>query len=183
MNKFKTKNETDIKLWKWIKPYISGKKKFSCPDTNALAAYLEGNVSKKQVQTMDTHFTQCPACLDALVELRSILQKEPVKPPVEVIKRAKDLTAASITKKQPVIIKLPVWLSSPNPYVKRYVSIAAAAAVIIASCITGIKFGQDTFDNRRIISLTSLSEMSFGLSGDAGLGFDYLDSSMEADNE
>lgn len=176
-------NEKDKDIRNRFKSFNSEKENTSCPDTNDFAAYLEGKTSKKQVQVIEAHLAQCSECMDALIELRLILNEEYEKPPQDVIERAKSLTPALITKKQTNIIKVPVWIRSPYSYAKKYVSIAAAAAVIIASCLMGMEFGQDTFDNRRMISSTFISEISFRLSNKTGLELENLNLFMEVNYE
>lgn len=171
MNAPQNINQKDKYLWEKFKASTSGKNKSPCPENNALAAYLEGTASEQQVQTMEEHLAECSACMDGLLELKLILQEKPKNPPLSIIERAKRLVPAPVKKEPRFALRLPGWLKNLIPDIRSSLGYAAAIALIVIGCFAGMKFGQDTFVNRRQISAICVSEITFGLSDAAGLGF------------
>lgn len=165
-------NKKNKNLWEKFKIPAFKQKESICPDSNALAAYLEGKVSKRKIQAIEEHLALCPTCLNALIELRSLLQEKLASPPEEVLMRAKNLVATPIAPKQRFVIRLPDWLTSPYPVASRAFNFTAVAAILIIACFAGLKFGEDTFANQRRISSAYLSEMTFGLADNSDSLFD-----------
>ncbi len=156
-------NSNDKNIWKRFKSTTSEGNETTCPNTNDLAFYLEGKASEDEVQAIENHLAQCPACMNELTELRILLKEESKTPTREIIENAKNLVSVPIIKNQPIIIKHPVWLNSTYFNMKNNTGYAAAAVILIFFSVLGIKLGKDTFNSHRNISMTYVSEISFGL--------------------
>ena len=152
-------NSKDKDIWDRFKSPTSEGNETTCPNTNVLASYLEGKASKNEIQLMEVHLAQCRACLDTLAELRILLKEESKTPSREIIEDAKNLVSVPI-------IKHPVWLNSSYFYIRNIASYAAAAVILLFFSVLGIKLGKDTFNSHRNISMTYVSEISFGLNDD-----------------
>ena len=62
-----------------------------CPETNEIAAYLDGAVTHAERIRWDDHFQQCGKCRKDLEELRLLLALEPVDPGEECVARGMSL--------------------------------------------------------------------------------------------
>ncbi|MCD4760890.1 hypothetical protein K8R42_03260, partial [bacterium] len=130
--------------------YIS--KKSVCPDSNDLAAYLEGRASKKQIRNIEEHLTFCPVCLNSLIELQSILREKLVIPPDYIKMKAKNLVPSEDYRKRGFIVRLPERITGLYPFVRKAIAVASIAAIITGVCFLGVKFGHDTLNNHLEIS-------------------------------
>ena len=65
-------NEKD--LWNRYKNSLSGDVS-QCPDTNDLAAYIDGGLDPESRESIEAHLNRCPECLDAILEIGSLKQE------------------------------------------------------------------------------------------------------------
>lgn len=103
----------------------------ACPGENDLAALLDGRLSDEGRQTLEGHLAACDTCLEAWIELRSMLGEEIEDAPGCVAERARGLATG---RARPFPAKVRV---------QRFLRIAAAAACIAAACAGGLHLGSD----------------------------------------
>ncbi|WP_156920802.1 anti-sigma factor [Fundidesulfovibrio putealis] len=66
-----------------------------CPETNEMAAYLDGAVTHAERIRWDDHFRQCLKCRKDLEELKMLLLLEPLDPGEECLTRSMSLVDGS----------------------------------------------------------------------------------------
>ncbi len=66
-----------------------------CPETNEMAAYLDGAVTNTERARWCAHFQQCHKCRKALEELRMLLALDPLDPGQECMTRGMALVGAT----------------------------------------------------------------------------------------
>jgi anti-sigma factor RsiW len=119
-----------------------------CPDAMALSAWLDGRADQRVADQVESHLTSCPACLDAVMELRSLVaqgaQHRPAAPQA-VLDHAKTLVqlpaqARSRNQRATVpaaVLAWPHWAVGAAKW-------AAAAMVLLAIAYGGFTGGLQT---------------------------------------
>lgn len=136
-------NKEEQKLWVGFKKTFCQKKSV-CLDDNSLAAYLDSRLWGKNLAVVEEHLAACSACLDKLIEIRSLRAAETVEVTPELKQRVKGLVLQPPAEAQEYTIKftLPLWKLLVKP--KESLGWAFVALLIFLSCFTGMKLGRDT---------------------------------------
>ena len=124
-----------------------------CPDANDLAAWLDGRADQAAAERIESHLAVCPACVQAIGELRQLSQGGAMFVPPQVLARAKALV--------PARGRSGVWLRAG-----RWAAAAAAAAVV---SLAGWQAGSATVHARRTVDSQAAAQLSFGLESDDSL--------------
>ena len=66
-----------------------------CPETNEMAAYLDGAVTHAERIRWNEHFSQCLKCRKDLEELKMLLVLEPLDPGEECLAKGMSLVEVS----------------------------------------------------------------------------------------
>jgi hypothetical protein len=109
-------------------------------DPNALAAYLDGTAEPELVERIEARMASDGALLEEVMELRGLPSVEAGPAPESVLRQAKALVSPAARAALPpagMVIRAQAWW--------RRVQWAAAAAVVVVSCLGGYGFGRDTF--------------------------------------
>src|SRR5687767_8211027 len=93
-----------------------------CPDANAIARFLEGRPAPE----IEAHLASCRACLDQVIELRTLQQSPAVLPPPALAAWAKGLGVPPRSR----------WKAT------RWAALAAAALPLSYS---GFRLGEETY--------------------------------------
>lgn len=103
-----------------------------CPDINELAAYIDGNLSDSEHESMEQHLNACPECLDMVLALNEMPNYE------------KDLNLQTISKAQALF----EGKASPGSIYDRFPSSwLVASALFIFFSFGGFFAGQNTFES------------------------------------
>lgn len=62
-----------------------------CPETNEMAAYLDGAMRLEEQAIWNDHFRRCLKCRKALEELRFLMSMAPLDPGAECVGKAQAL--------------------------------------------------------------------------------------------
>lgn len=109
-------------------------------EANVLAAYLDGTAGPETVERLEARMAADPAVLAEVMELRGLASVEGGPVPPAVLAKAKALVRAEAVESRPG----PALVIRPRAWWQR-LQWAAAAAVIVVSCLGGYSFGRDTF--------------------------------------
>ena len=112
----------------------------SAPDSNVLAAYLDGTAKPGQIEQIETRLAWDTALLEELIELRGLGDLKPDAVSLSLLSRAKDIMVAEPTHKTGSQLSetiLYAWW--------RRLQWAAAAAVVLLACLGGYSVGRVTF--------------------------------------
>lgn len=135
MVEFEKGTNEDRDLWEAFKR-ASAPRRSPCPSLLEIAAYVEGGLGRKQTEVFEEHLAACSTCLDAVRELRLMLDAPLAEVPEDVRKRVKSILAHRPKTHRFVI---PVLLGlSPV----RAAAWAAAAVFVAAAGATGYFLGQ-----------------------------------------
>ena len=154
-------NENDRKIWERVRRQLPRQSRSSCPDAIELAAYLDGNASEGPTHDLEDHLSTCPACLDALGELRVLMGGTPGAAPLGVIDRAKGLIAEQARPVRRARWRFPWPERLAFPRLGYSFRLAAAGVAVAVVCVTGVHLGQSTLMNHIEIRQSSLSAVSF----------------------
>lgn len=174
----------EIRLWRQCAASGKGERAGACPGAVELAAYLDGGLSAEAAATLEAHLVRCPACLDAVVELRELRAGEAPAgfiAPETVAARAKALVP-NVLSEQEAVYRAAVrhWLA-PNWSV--WGQRAAALAAGLALSFVGYHFGATSARTTAAEDLL-LAEASFGLYGTAdGIDETLLPLELEAQDQ
>jgi anti-sigma factor RsiW len=123
----------------------------SCPDAMDLSAWLDGRADEQAANQIELHLTSCPACIDAIGELRVVLaqdgQRRAAAPRI-VLYHAKALGANRRPATVPSVLAWPHWAVGATRW-------AAAAMVLLAITYGGFRGGLQTsmyLDQRSAVS-------------------------------
>jgi anti-sigma factor RsiW len=159
----------------------------ACPDAIALAAHLDGRDGDAAGRDMEAHLARCPACREAVDELRTILAESPdalAFVPAATLEAARALVPARTPARAPSRRRwVPAWAAARA-------GLAAAASVVV--CIVGYRTGFAA-QTPPAAEVEVVAEMSFGMisSSDASddayellmLGLEPLDAGGTPDAE
>ena len=139
-----SQNEEEKRLWERFQENAS-REKVPCLDDNDFGSYLEGRLSGRRLRVAEEHLAVCSACLDKLIEIRSLLGIEAVEVPEEIKQRVKDLVAEAPSAEREYAVKftLPPWKLLLKP--KESLQWALAFAAVFMACFAGMRLGRDTF--------------------------------------
>lgn len=174
MESFIDENEKDRDIWERYRDSAQTRIHSPCLDINALTAYMNGLAPGKLRWSVEEHMSFCPACLEALVELRSLLRERVHDAPPAVVERAKGLVATPIPGKQRFIAELPYWLVNPYAYLRNAAGCAAALVLILAACTAGFIMGKGTFVADQTNNLSVPSGFDPGSNGSIDSDIEYL---------
>lgn len=122
-------------LWKEYRKAVPEAERIGCPEPNDLAAYLAGRASPEEIRSIEDHLAQCPSCLDAFLELRSLSRQELRPVPPGLGKQIRNL------------IKYDRPMESRRlfiTYLRRAGGWAVAAGLVAAAGIGGFRLGRET---------------------------------------
>ena len=92
MNGYEPQDDADRLLWRrFARPARAAGA--GCPDELSLAAWLDGQAPPGQAEQIEAHLAGCPACLEAVIELRATLAAGPMLAPPQVVERAASAVA------------------------------------------------------------------------------------------
>lgn len=130
----------------------------ACPSLLELAAFIDGRASEAERQALESHLADCPDCLAAVAEIRSVQTDAGALVPAALLESAKGLvTERKRTRGS--------WALADWRLVGRWSAAAAASIVIgLAGYHTGVKTLMIRQDWRGQLA----SEMSFGVLGPGG---------------
>jgi len=123
-------------LWDRFRRGVSPGGIAPCPDATDLAAYADGGASRRKVREMEEHLAACPACLDAVRDLRSLLMAEFQDIPADLTERAKGLV------REPAPARGLSWIWLPALTLRSAPVWATAAALVLAVCAAGYRMGK-----------------------------------------
>ncbi len=133
----------------------------ACPSLLELAAFIDGRASEAERQALESHLADCPACLEAVAEIRSVQTDagdSSALVPAALLESAKGLvTERKRTRRS--------WALADWRLVGRW-SAAAAASIVMG--LAGYHAGVKTLMIRQDWTGQLASEMSFGVLGPGG---------------
>lgn len=124
----------------------------ACPDQLELTSYLDGQLSVRQVESIEAHLADCRECRQAVADARLIAVEAGVSTsavPQRVIRSAQALAPQ------------PVQLSTSLGWRMARWPIAVAASIAI--CVWGYRAGMAYTDSSDILPDRLVAEMSFGV--------------------
>ncbi|MHC4446937.1 MAG: anti-sigma factor family protein [Planctomycetota bacterium] len=130
----------------------------ACPSPLELAAFIDGRASEAQRQALESHLADCPACLEAVAEIRSVQTEagdSSVLVPATLLESAKGLVTERKRTRRSLV--LADWR-----LIGRW-SAAAAASIVMG--LAGYHAGVKTLMIRQDWTGQHTSEMSFGVLG------------------
>lgn len=141
------------------------KKEKPCPDSNDLASYLEGMLSRRRLAQIEDHLAGCNSCVNAVVELRELCVVKAASPPEVVVDRAKKLASHLPAGHADPISPILFWFS------KGFTWSAAAALIVIASLL-GLRFGssEDGAYENGILSMQLSNDIGMSVAMGSGMG-------------
>ncbi len=133
----------------------------ACPSLLELAAFIDGRASEAERQALESHLADCPACLEAVAEIRSVQADagdSSALVPATLLESAKGLVAERMRTRRS-------WALADWRLVGRW-SAAAAASIVMG--LAGYHTGVKTLMIRQDWTGQLASEMSFGVLGPGG---------------
>ena len=152
-------------IWERWREAAAGEGRSPCPGDNDLAEYLDARALKKHSREIEEHISSCPACSDALVEMRSLLGGQLMDVPSGVKKRARDLVQARSERASAAVVRFPARPAAPFEFLRVSAGWAAAAVLIVVACAAGTALGTGTNQNRRAMASAALSETILDVPG------------------
>jgi len=156
MSDAERQDEQDRELWRRAsaQPPNPSAPVEPCLDPLDLAAYVDARADQAVRDRVETHLARCQACLDALADVRALLDGPAMLAPGRVIERAKALVAPG---------RLDVSVRRRAGGVWRVAQWAAAAVAAIAVSYAGFQAGQATWREQEARTALVAREASFSL--------------------
>lgn len=143
----------------WQQAPRAPQERTACPGAQLLAAYADRHASPAQVEQVEHHLLDCAACLEALKDVRVMLQSGAAQAPDDWRAQAQDLVptpAVEWSIRRP--FRFALW---PSP-----AWIAGTAAVMLTCSVLGYRLGQSTGLEGQLITQALTTEISLGWNGD-----------------
>ncbi len=168
MSDAERQDEQDRELWRRASaqpPHPSAPVE-PCLDPLDLAAYVDARADQATRDRVEAHLARCQACLEALTDVRNLLDAPAMLAPRRVVEQAKALVAPG---------RLSVSARRRAGGIWRVAQWAAAAVAAIVVSYAGFQAGQATWREQEASTALVAREASFSLgSDDWVIGADQL---------
>ena len=168
MSDAERQDEQDRELWRRVKkaPPHDAAPAGACIDPLELASYVDGRADQVARDRVEAHLAGCEACLEALADVRELLEAPAMLAPRHVVEQAKALAAPA---------RLDVSARPQPRRLWRAAQWAAAAVAAVAVSYAGFQAGSATWRQQEARSALVAREGSFNLGGDEWVfGADHL---------
>jgi hypothetical protein len=134
----------DRRLWQKFKKHLVHRQDKTCPDEAMLAAYIDGLISERESDRIESHFVFCSDCLSSFLAIKQSPEDVGVHPSPTLIRQLKSLKPGKPTKAD--FYQIQSWNRREILFMRlrRGTGWAAAAAFVIIAGVGGYKLGQET---------------------------------------
>lgn len=156
--------ETQTRLWRrWRAAAATAVSAGDCPDPMTIAAHLDGRTTPGERERLEHHLASCPACLEALIELRAAAGDEPAPLPGAMRERALSLVPAQARAPWLAWLRLlPRLVYEPSLLLSAAGYGTAVVAIVLAGW-AGLTLGRDTFEKHQLVGAALASSCTFDL--------------------
>ncbi len=142
------------RLWSRIR--IKDSSRGKCPDENLLSAYIDHTLTKSQEKEVERHLLTCPSCLDAVIEIRRVLDMPQKKGLHERdLKGIFDLVPQGPGLVEGIVERIRRFLT------KRAVPAPCFALSVFLVCAFGFYTGSQTWQRQESFNKKIVAELKF----------------------